>query len=207
MTQKKKTNPKSKDIYAELARIQKQMQVPKERKNDYGGYVYRTVEDILSGVIATGTTGVINISDELVRIGERYYVKATATFTFNHESVSSTAYAREALQKKGFDEAQITGSSSSYARKYALGGMFAVTDSTYDNAGTSKTTAKSAEPSVDLSAYDEKKFKEYIDKIDSVADLRKVFTLVDKQLSDDADKQKKFKDLTTGRAKELTDKK
>lgn len=112
-----------------LANIIAKLEVGKTHRNDFGRYNYRTAEDILQGLkpllIEYGMF--VAISDEIVAVGDRFYVKATVK-CFDTEDGSliaeTSAYAREASQKKGQDEAQITGSASSYARKYALGGMF-----------------------------------------------------------------------------------
>ncbi len=113
----------------ELARIQKELKVPKTLRNTFGKYNYRSTELILEAVkkcFKNDETLIIN--DEMVLIGDRFYVKATATFSNGEQEVSVTGYAREAELKKGMDEAQITGSASSYARKYALNGLFAIDD-------------------------------------------------------------------------------
>ena len=121
-----------------LSAIQNRLRVPKSNKNEFGGYYYRSCEDILEAVkpLLTEYGYHLILSDEMVEVGGRVYVKATATlYDFsqngNHEWPivgTSTAYAREAATKKGMDEAQITGSASSYARKYALNGLFAIDD-------------------------------------------------------------------------------
>ena len=113
-----------------LINIQCQLKAPKNRKNTYGGYNYRSAEDILTAVKPLleqyGCT--MTISDEIVQIGERIYVKATVTFSDGTETKTVTAYAREAETRKGMDESQITGTASSYARKYALNGLFLLDD-------------------------------------------------------------------------------
>ena len=108
------------------------MKAPKGQTNTFGGYRYRSAEDILEALKPLlGEWGCsLVIQDEMVEVGGRVYVKATANLIDNDsESVlSTTAYAREAEVKKGMDDAQITGSASSYARKYALNGLFAIDD-------------------------------------------------------------------------------
>ena len=115
----------------ELNEIQKRLKAPKGQYNAFGKYKYRSAEDILEAVkpIYIEQNCTLTISDSIELVGERYYVKATAKLT-NSEGVSveTSAYAREDLAKKGMDEAQITGSTSSYARKYALNGLFAIDD-------------------------------------------------------------------------------
>jgi len=118
-----------KTIYTELNRIQKELKAPKNQKNNFGGFNYRSAEDILLGYkqIACETTLVLN--DEMVQIGDRYYIKATATLEYKGDTKYATAFAREPLSKKGMDESQVTGATSSYARKYALNGLLAIDDS------------------------------------------------------------------------------
>lgn len=111
-----------------LNKIQKELKAPKGQFNAFGKYKYRSCEDILEAVKPLLGTGSIIINDEIVLVGDRFYVKATATLSDGDETKSATAYAREALAKKGMDESQITGATSSYARKYALNGLFLIDD-------------------------------------------------------------------------------
>ena len=118
-------------IYAALAAVQSELKAPKGQFNKFGGYHYRSCEDILEAVkpILKAHSLALNLSDEPVMVGERYYIRATATLTdFAGQQASSTAYARESLDKKGMDDSQITGTASSYARKYALNGLFCIDD-------------------------------------------------------------------------------
>ena len=119
-------------IYEKLSAIQVNLNAPKKQYNTYGRYNYRSCEDILEGLKPhlEETKTAVTVNDEIVLIGERYYVKATATLhdCESDKSVSNTAYAREELTKKGMDASQITGSTSSYARKYALNGLFCIDD-------------------------------------------------------------------------------
>lgn len=110
--------------------IQNKLKAPKGQYNSFGQYKYRSCEDILEGVkpLLKEYNLLLIINDEIVQIGERYYVKSTAKITDGRESVSATAYAREPLEKKGADASQITGASSSYARKYALNGLLCIDD-------------------------------------------------------------------------------
>lgn len=110
-----------------LSEVQKALKAPKGQFNKFGGYSYRSCEDILEAVKPLLGDATLTITDKIVMIGERYYVEATATFT-GEDVYSVTAYAREAKDKKGMDESQITGSASSYARKYALNGLFCIDD-------------------------------------------------------------------------------
>jgi len=114
-----------------LVNIQAELKAPKNQTNSFGKYKYRSAEDIIEAVkpILNKYATALIISDEVVQIGDRVYIKATATLldnTDNHISVSG--WAREEEVKKGMDAAQITGSASSYARKYALNGLFAIDD-------------------------------------------------------------------------------
>lgn len=111
-----------------LAKIQKELRAPKGQTNKFGGYKYRNCEDILQAVKPLLGDLVLTISDEIVQVGERYYIKATASLTDGDNTHSVSAYAREEEVKKGMDASQITGSASSYARKYALNGLLAIDD-------------------------------------------------------------------------------
>lgn len=110
--------------------IQHKLKAPKGQYNSFGKYNYRSCEDILEGVkpLLKEHDLALLIDDEIVQIGERYYVKATAKITDGREIVSATAYAREPDTKKGMDESQITGATSSYARKYALNALLCIDD-------------------------------------------------------------------------------
>lgn len=115
----------------ELNTIQSLLKAPKEQYNKFGNYKYRNCEDILEAVkpLLFSQSCTLTISDEIVMIGTRYYVRATATIkNANGETETTTAYAREDESKKGMDASQITGSTSSYARKYALNGLFCIDD-------------------------------------------------------------------------------
>jgi hypothetical protein len=121
------------NIYEKLAAIQGELKAPKNQRNNFGGYNYRSAEDILEAVkpICHKHKAVLTISDEIVQFCDRFYVKATATLFSSEDdggSVITTAYAREEETKKGMDASQITGSTSSYARKYALNGLFDIDD-------------------------------------------------------------------------------
>ena len=117
-----------------FSEIQQTLKSPKDSRNEFGKYNYRTCSAILEAVKPLLGPATLIVSDELVLIGERYYIKATATYTNKDEgeTFTATAYAREPPDKKGMDEAQITGASSTYARKAALSGLFAIDDSSND---------------------------------------------------------------------------
>lgn len=120
------------NVLKKLVKIQQDLKAPKGQYNSFGKYKYRSCEDILESVkpLANELQCVVLVTDDVQQIGERYYIKATAILTDAEtgESLSNTAYARESQEKKGMDESQITGTASSYARKYALNGLFAIDD-------------------------------------------------------------------------------
>lgn len=118
----------NKSIYQKLIEIQAELNVPKDSYNSFGKYNYRNCEDILEAAkpICKKHGLILLLSDTIELIGSRFYVKATATITDGKETVSAQAFAREDEIKKGMDGSQITGAASSYARKYALGGLLAI---------------------------------------------------------------------------------
>lgn len=119
----------SEKITAILSQMQKGLKAKKGQYNSFGKYHYRSLEDLTEAIKPLLPSGVALImSDELVMIGNRYYIKATAKITDGKESQEATGWAREAEDKKGMDDSQITGSTSSYARKYACNALFAVDD-------------------------------------------------------------------------------
>lgn len=113
-----------------LSAIQSELKAPKNQFNKFGGYNYRNCEDILEALkpILAKHKAINLLSDEIVSIGTRFYVKATATLKVGDEKISVSAFAREEESKKGMDSSQLTGSTSSYARKYALNGLYAIDD-------------------------------------------------------------------------------
>ncbi len=113
-----------------LQSIQEKLVAPKNQYNSFGKYSYRNCEDILVAVkpLCAQYKAAVVLSDEVIQKGDRFYVKATATFHCGGETVSAYAEAREPISRKGMDEAQVTGATSSYARKYALNGLFAIDD-------------------------------------------------------------------------------
>lgn len=120
----------AKTLQWKLIEIQAELKAPKSQYNKFGGYNYRNCEDILEAVkpLCAKHEIVPLLSDEIVMIGDRFYVKATAKVTDGKDEIATTAFARESKDKKGMDESQITGSASSYARKYALNGLFCIDD-------------------------------------------------------------------------------
>ena len=129
-------------IFEKLAAIQAEIHAPKNERNEFGKYNYRTAEAILEAVkpFLKAQGCLLNCTDELQLIGDRYYIKATVTITAVEDGsqISTTAYAREELDKKGMDQSQVTGASSSYARKYALNGLLCI-DNTPDSDATNTT--------------------------------------------------------------------
>lgn len=113
-----------------LIKIQQELKVPKGQYNDFAEFKYRSCEDILEAVkpLLKKYNALLLLTDELVFAGNRYYIKATATLSGEGKDISVSALAREQESKKKYDESQITGASSSYARKYALNGLFAIDD-------------------------------------------------------------------------------
>lgn len=114
----------------ELINIQSELKAPKGQYNSFGKYKYRSAEDILEAVkpLLKKYECALTLTDEVVMVGDRYYIKATARLNKDNETESVSAYAREDFDKKGMDGAQITGTASSYARKYALNGLFCIDD-------------------------------------------------------------------------------
>lgn len=117
-------------IFEKLSKIQAELKAPKNQYNSFGKYKYRSCEDILEAVkpICQKNGCVLVLSDEVVNLDGRYYVKATAMLIDGEDNISNSAYAREDESKKGMDGSQITGTASSYARKYALNGLFCIDD-------------------------------------------------------------------------------
>lgn len=138
----------------ELIDIQNRLNAPKNQYNAFGKYAYRSCEDILAAVkpLLAENNCILLLKDEIVQIGDRYYVKATAKFCNSQQCiVEATAFAREDETKKGMDGAQITGAASSYARKYALNGLFCI-DDTKDPDATNKGEEAKKKPQTTGSA-------------------------------------------------------
>lgn len=114
----------------ELISIQSKLKCNKSQYNKFGNYYYRSCEDILEAVkpLLLENNCTLQLTDEIVPVGDRYYLKATATLKAKDGEESVSAYAREPLSNKGMSESQITGTASSYARKYALNGLFLIDD-------------------------------------------------------------------------------
>jgi len=128
-----------------LIKIQSDLRAKKSQRNAFGKYNYRSCEDILEAVkpLLLEAEAYLTITDKIELVGERYYIKATATITIDGESVSAEGWAREADSKKGMDLSQISGACSSYARKYALNGLLAIDDAK-DSDATNAHNSKAA---------------------------------------------------------------
>lgn len=122
--------PTMADLTKKLAAIQSRLKAPKNQYNSFGKYKYRSCEDILEALkpLANEQGCTITIEDSPIMVGEWHYIQATATLSDGYNSKSVKAYARESETKSGMDSSQITGTASSYARKYALNGLFAIDD-------------------------------------------------------------------------------
>lgn len=129
------------NINEKLLIIQSRLKAPKEQYNSFGKYAYRNAEDILEAVkpLLIETKTILSIEDEVVMVGDRYYIKAIVSIsdTESADMLSVQAFAREEESKKGMDGSQVTGAASSYARKYALNGLFAI-DDTKDSDSTNQ---------------------------------------------------------------------
>ena len=123
---------KEKTIYEKVLTVQNELKAPKDKRNNFGGYNYRSCEGILEAVkpLLQEQGLMLTIKDEVVNIGDRYYVRATVLLDdiSSNGEIAITALAREEEAKKGMDASQITGTASSYARKYALNGLFLIDD-------------------------------------------------------------------------------
>ena len=117
-------------FYQKLTKLQNLVKAPKDKHNSFGNFNYRSVESIYEAVKPhLDSLGLsLFISDEVVFVGDRFYIQATATITDGANQIQTKAYARESLNKKGMDEAQVTGSASSYARKYAVSSLLLLDD-------------------------------------------------------------------------------
>ena len=169
------------NIYQSLNYIQSNLKAPKGQFNSFGKYHYRSCEDILEGVKPhlKETNTCLVISDEIVTIGEHNYIKATATlYGADGGAVANSAFAKEPLDKKGMDPSQITGATSSYARKYALNGLFCIDDNKDADtdeyvAKTTQTKAKTQVPKTN--SVKEKEAKQgYLQKITQQMGIKQI---------------------------------
>jgi purine-nucleoside phosphorylase len=165
-------------LIKKLVTIQSELKAPKSQRNNFGNYNYRSCEDILEAVkphlLKNGLF--LSITDELVNIGDRYYIKATSIITDGIDKLSVDAYAREEENKKGMDSSQISGACGSYARKYSLNGLFLIDDakdSDATNTHDDKPKTISASEAVQLSnllnaAIAETNICENVDKLKAI---------------------------------------
>jgi len=162
----------------ELIKIQSELKAPKNQRNSFGNYNYRSCEDILEALkpLLLENECCLILRDEMVEIGGRVYVKATATLTKGDASIGpgSVAYAREPEDRKGMDASQITGAASSYARKYALNGLFLIDDTRDADATNEHGKGKkesSTKPPVNVEALSDEKGRKYIKGFKSPTEL------------------------------------
>ena len=146
-----------------LSDIQQNLKAPKGQFNSFGKYRYRSCEDIVEAVkpLLAKHKAILVLYDEIINLGDRYYVKATAKISSGKDAISSSAYARESESKKGMDESQITGTASSYARKYALNGLFAIDDTKDADTNEHKDTVDKS-PTVKIDPKAKKEFHEQV---------------------------------------------
>lgn len=134
------------ELIKKLALIQSKLNAPKGQFNKFGKYNYRNCEDILQALKPILDGAVVLLTDDIVQIGDRFYVKATAKIMQGSESIEVSGFARECISKKGMDDAQLTGSCSSYSRKYALNGLFLIDDNkdadSMDNSNNAERAAE-----------------------------------------------------------------
>lgn len=190
------------NIYEKLAAVQQELQAPKDKKNTFAGYSYRSAEGILEAVkpVLAKYKATIWLGDEIVEIGGRVYVKATAHFVDIEEKsvafLTATAFAREAQSKKGLDESQVTGTASSYARKYALNGLLLIDDA--KDADTDEYAKQTEEEKP------EPKKKQPLTEYASEAALKTIQIMADKAgLSLDKILKKPLEELTANEAVQM----
>ncbi|ELR3674890.1 ERF family protein [Escherichia coli] len=205
------------ELHKKLWTIQQTLNAPKRQYNKFGGYSYRSAEDILEAVKPLLQNVTLMVSDEIVLIGDRYYVKATATLSDGEDSISATAFAREEKEQKGMTAGQLTGATSSYARKYALNGLFCIDDAKdLDTDAYAKQTGQQprqqknppkqqpqqqkAPPNPDEVLA---RFCDAAAKAPDANKLREIFGKCWKLLPKDSEQQQKAKDVYDIRLKEL----
>ena len=184
-----------KGVHTLLAEIQKELKAPKGQRNNFGKYNYRSAEDILEAVkpLSSKRALSVTISDEVVEVGTRIYVKSTVKLSSDSDSIEAVAFAREPEDKKGMDSAQVTGATSSYARKYAMNGLFAIDDTKdadatnvgSDDAPQPKSAPVKRQAPVAKAAVSEAKEENIMDKavgyIKQAADKHKAFDSIMKK--------------------------
>ena len=162
----------------QLVEIQNELKAPKSQFNKFGGYKYRNAEDILEAVkpLLFKHKCTLTISDDIVCVGDRIYVKATAIISNGADSISVSAFAREPEAQKGMSESQITGASSSYARKYALNGMFAI-DDTKDSDATNDGKEDDGKPWLNKNTPQFDAAYKYVQDGGKITDIEKKYKL------------------------------
>ncbi|EES7787938.1 ERF family protein [Escherichia coli] len=203
-----------KDLYKKLWLIQQQLKAPKSQRNNYGGYNYRSAEDILEAVkpLLEGIT--LTLDDEVVLIGDRFYIKATATLSDGEDEIKATAFAREEKEQKGMSAGQLTGATSSYARKYCLNGLFCIDDAKdLDSDAYAKQTGQQPRQQKAPPKQQQKappnpdevlaRFCDAAAKAPDANKLREIFGKCWKLLPKDSEQQQKAKDVYDIRLKEL----
>ena len=194
MAEKKSTN-----VYVSLRGIQNKLNAPKGQYNAFGKYKYRSCEDILAAVkpLLGEYDCSLTLVDDIVPVGSRFYIKATATlFDSCGNTIATTAFAREEEAKKGLDASQVTGAASSYARKYALNGLFAIDDT--KDADTLNNNAAYTQPVVDNTT----RLKEALAKVASATTADEVKNIYKEYA--DIKGIKAFYDAVVSRGKELS---
>jgi hypothetical protein len=164
----------------ELVHIQNELKAPKSQFNKFGGYKYRNAEDILEAVkpLLFKHNCILTISDDMAIIGDRVYVKATVKVSNGTDSISVSAFAREPETQKGMSDSQITGASSSYARKYALNGMFAIDDTKdADETNTHEEKKDDGKPWLNKGTTQFDAAHKYVLEGGSIADVEKKYKL------------------------------
>lgn len=156
---------------SKLVEIQAELKAPKSQRNTFGKYNYRSAEDILEAVkpLLKKHDAKIILSDKPILVGDWHYIEATAKFVCGDEVEVVTAYAREPLNKKGMDESQITGTASSYARKYALNGLLLIDDTKdADTDEYKKQTSRNASNRQFKQYISSEKVKQYEDDVQAI---------------------------------------
>jgi hypothetical protein len=199
-------NPKSNNP---LAEIQAKLKAPKGQFNSFGKYHYRSAEDILEAVkkVVNPMGFSIILTDSVKEIGGRIYVEAVASLFDGELEYNATGLAREEETKKGMDGSQITGAASSYARKYALNGLFAIDDTKDSDATSEAVKPERIQPQAKVTNYEPSKFdiefKELISEViktKSTAELKSVWD----RLTADAKQNKEIQQLFNGKKSELS---
>lgn len=197
MEEKKKIS-----IYEALVQIQSRLKAPKDLVNKFGGYKYRSAESILEALkpLLNEFGCYLTISDSVELIGDRFYIKSTATLSDGVDSIVNTAYAREELSKKGMDASQITGATSSYCRKYCLNGLFLIDDTKDADSDEYTARANGQQAPTPQQKQPQDGILGIISQAKSVAELQTIWNS-----HKDMQKDQSFKTAVSQRKHELTD--